>query len=296
MGKAVFRIIHNKICIHALPHMEFSRIGSILGLMVAVIAMSARDAGPADAAPKKGDSFDAVDHQSVPKPKLKPYIGARPRARPTQAERSPQSEPSANVGTSGAADSALTANGMARCRSELLELGVDFSVPERMEGEGACRVIDPVQLRSISSPGGQVTLPGSPLLNCEFARRFSVWVSDVAAPIVASLGGAQLESLSTGPGYECRTRNGDTSGKISEHALGNAVDIDGIILKNAQRIEIPDVADKENVNRRMLMALRTSACGYFTTVLGPGADAAHASHFHFDLGLHGKSGKYRICE
>jgi hypothetical protein len=42
--------------------------------------------------------------------------------------------------------------------------------------------------------------------------------------------------------------------------------------------------------------LRTSACGYFTTVLGPGADAAHASHYHFDLGVHGKSGNYRICK
>jgi hypothetical protein len=270
--------------------MEFSRIGIVLGFVLAIIAMSARAAGPADAAPKKGDGFDAsaVGYQSVPKPK--------PRARPTQAEPSPQSEPSAAVGSFHSADSALTANGIARCRSELLELGVDFSVPERVEGEGACRVIDPVQLRSISSSGGQVTLPASPLLNCDFARQFSVWVSDVAAPIVAALGGAQLETLSTGPGYECRTRNGDMSGKISEHALGNAVDIDGIILKNAQRIEIPDVADKENVNHRMLMALRTSACGYFTTVLGPGADAAHASHFHFDLGLHGKSGKYRICK
>ena len=44
------------------------------------------------------------------------------------------------------------------------------------------------------------------------------------------------------------------------------------------------------------MALRISACGYFTTVLGPGANAAHAEHYHFDLGLHGKSGNYRICE
>lgn len=278
--------------------MEFSRIGIVLGLVVAVIAISARAAGPADAAPKKGDGFgtSTADYQSVPKPKLKP-IGARSSApRSPQAEPSPQSKRSAAVGSFHSAGSALTAGGMARCRSELLELGVNFFVPERMEGEGACRVIDPVQLSSISSPGGEVTLPGSPLLNCEFARQFSVWVSDVAAPIVAALGGAHLEALSTGPGYECRTRNGDTSGKISEHALGNAVDIDGIILKNAQRIEIPDVADKENVNHRMLMALRISACGYFTTVLGPGADAAHASHFHFDLGLHGKSAKYRICE
>jgi hypothetical protein len=45
-----------------------------------------------------------------------------------------------------------------------------------------------------------------------------------------------------------------------------------------------------------LSGLRTSACGYFTTVLGPGSNAAHKNHLHFDLGQHGKSGKYRICE
>jgi hypothetical protein len=44
------------------------------------------------------------------------------------------------------------------------------------------------------------------------------------------------------------------------------------------------------------MVLRTTACGYFTTVLGPGSNLAHATHYHFDLGVHGKSGNYRICE
>jgi hypothetical protein len=44
------------------------------------------------------------------------------------------------------------------------------------------------------------------------------------------------------------------------------------------------------------MAFRTAACGYFTTVLGPGANAAHASHFHFDLAMRGKNGDHRICE
>jgi hypothetical protein len=42
--------------------------------------------------------------------------------------------------------------------------------------------------------------------------------------------------------------------------------------------------------------LRTSACGYFTTVLGPGSNEAHKNHFHFDLALHGRSDNYRICE
>jgi hypothetical protein len=173
---------------------------------------------------------------------------------------------------------------------------VDFSVPDHVEGTGECKVVDPVKITSIETSMGSVALPGTPIFNCEFARQFTVWLSDIAAPVVAALGEAKLSSLSTGPGYQCRGRSGDSSTKMSEHAFGNAIDIDGITLANDKRIEIPDVADRQDSDHRLLMALRISACGYFTTVLGPGADAAHASHYHFDLGIHGKSGNYRICE
>ena len=123
-----------------------------------------------------------------------------------------------------------------------------------------------------------------------------IQVADVAIPVVRDQEDKALTALSTGPGFECRSRNGDTTAKISEHASGNAVDIDQIVLADKSRIAISQVANTSDPHYRMLMALRTSACGYFTTVLGPGSNAAHASHYHLDLGVHGKSGNYRICE
>jgi hypothetical protein len=182
------------------------------------------------------------------------------------------------------------------CRTELAKLGVDFLIPTEVKGTGVCHVTDPVELRSILTPVGRVDLPGTPLLNCVFARQFVVWLSHIAAPVVAGLGAAKLSSMSTGTSYQCRVRNCDSSGKMSDHAFGNGIDIAGITLTNKKRIEVTAVADPEDSDRGLLMALRTSACGYFTTVLGPGADAAHASHYHFDLGVHGKSGNYRICK
>jgi hypothetical protein len=181
------------------------------------------------------------------------------------------------------------------CRAELLKREVEFSIPDHVEATGQCAVADPVQVKSVATSVGRVKLPEEPLFNCAFARRFTTWLSDIAAPVIMALAPAKLQSLSTGPGYECRNRNGDASGKISEHGFGNAVDIAGITLANRIRIEVPDVADPQSTHHRLLMALRVSACGYFTTVLGPGSDAAHASHYHFDLGQHGKSGNYRIC-
>ena len=182
------------------------------------------------------------------------------------------------------------------CRDELAQLGAEFSVSEDITGTGVCHVTKPVQLRSVLTSAGRVELPGTPLLNCAFAQQFVVWLSDVAAPLIAGARGARIASLSTGTSYQCRTRNGDLSGKISEHAFGNAIDIAGITLTNQRRIEITAASDPQDPDRRLLAALRASACGYFSTVLGPGADEAHTSHFHFDLGVHGADDTYRICE
>jgi hypothetical protein len=182
------------------------------------------------------------------------------------------------------------------CRNELTELGAEFSVPAEVKGTGVCHLTDPVQLSSVTTPSGRVELPGTPLLNCTFARQFAIWLSYVAAPVVLGIGEAKLSSISTGTSYQCRLRNGDHSDKMSEHAFGNAIDIAGITLSNRRRIEVAAVSDPQDRDYRLLMVLRTTACGYFTTVLGPGSNLAHATHYHFDLGVHGKSGNYRICE
>jgi extensin-like protein len=83
---------------------------------------------------------------------------------------------------------------------------------------------------------------------------------------------------------------------MSEHATGNAVDILALGLADKRQIRISAVANELNPDHRLLMALRLTACGYCTTVLGPGANTAHANHYHLDFGVHGTSGNYRICK
>lgn len=185
----------------------------------------------------------------------------------------------------------------ATCRNQLAQLGAKFKVPDLPAAEmSKCTVRNPVQITAITSSTGEVDFPGEPILNCVFAEKFTTWVADIAGPVVRAQTGDTLAAISTGPGYECRGRNGDNSGKISEHAFGNAIDIASFKLKSKALMPVANVAKADNDESRWLMALRISACGYFTTVLGPGANAAHAEHYHFDLGLHGKSGNYKICE
>jgi hypothetical protein len=102
--------------------------------------------------------------------------------------------------------------------------------------------------------------------------------------------------MGTGPGFQCRGRNGDISAKLSEHAFGNAVDIEYIKLADGNVIKVAEAGNILSSHRAVLATLRGAGCDYFTTVLGPGANAAHESHFHFDLERRGKKGNHKLCQ
>ena len=174
------------------------------------------------------------------------------------------------------------------CFQKLRAIGAKFTIAAATVDYGKCSVQNPVNLRSITTKNNTIDLPEAPLLNCKFALQFSKWLSESGAPILSAQLDSPVERISTGPGFECRGRNGDGSAKVSEHGYGNAVDISTFRLRNGKTLSVGD--------SNLLPGVRASACGYFTTVLGPGSNAAHATHFHFDMGVHGKSGNYRICE
>ncbi len=182
------------------------------------------------------------------------------------------------------------------CVADLNRLGARFTVVNPIVTESRCQVPEAVQLISVGSIEGGIALPAKPVLGCSFALRLSTWLSDVAAPVVKNFAQSSLISVVTGPGYQCRNRNNRKNGKISEHAFGNAIDITGFGLISRQTVRVSTVIDGSPQQIRMLMALRVSSCGYFTTVLGPGSNAAHKAHFHLDYAKRGKGWNYRICE
>jgi hypothetical protein len=154
-----------------------------------------------------------------------------------------------------------------------------------------------VRLKAVpvpTKPETVVRLADQPILACRFAGPFGHWIGDLVAPLAAGIKGSELRAVQTGPGFECRNRNRATTGKLSAHAQGLAIDIAGFELGNGTTLRIrpelntpPDPA---------LTALRTAACGWFTTILGPGSDEAHYDHLHVDIEQHGSSDRYRICQ
>jgi hypothetical protein len=175
----------------------------------------------------------------------------------------------------------------AACLDSLVRVGASFKPADMADGQPQCSVENPVQVNSVAFSNGAVKLPDQPVLSCEFAQAFAQWIAEVKDE-------NRITAIWTGPGFQCRGRNGDSSAKLSEHGHGNAVDIERIKLAGGAVIQVKDALNPVSPAFAPLKALRASACSSFTTVLGPGANTAHASHFHFDRAP--RKGGYRICE
>ena len=144
-------------------------------------------------------------------------------------------------------------------------------------GDGACGVAAPVRLSSVA----EVALEPPAVVSCATGRALSVWLNGAARPGFAAKG-AELRALTILDAYSCRNRNGAATGKLSEHARGNAIDIGGFRLGDGTTVNLLRDWDSPEWNAT-LSRLRAGACGPFTTVLGPGSNALHADHFHFDV-------------
>ena len=191
--------------------------------------------------------------------------------------------------------SGMTASDYAQCVSELTSGKVVFEQLGDVTQQG-CELSGAVKLKAVTTAFGTVGIPGEPAMLCSFARQFSGWVRDVGAPLTLGYTGQRLLRIEAGQGFACRARY-DKPGEVpSEHAKGDALDITAFVLADNRRILVKQQDSDSPPARDLIHAIRMTACGYFTTVLGPGADPAHAEHFHFDTGLHGATPNYRICE
>lgn len=160
--------------------------------------------------------------------------------------------------------------------------------------EGDCAIPLPVKLRSLAIGGSDIKFGAEPILDCRLAEQLADWVGNVVEPLARHHLGSGLVAVETGPGYACRQQNNQTTAKLSEHAKGNALDIAAFATSDGRRIAVRPLDPPTPAVNAFLAAVRTTAGGYFLTVLGPGSDAAHAEHLHVDL--RARTAGYRICQ
>lgn len=177
----------------------------------------------------------------------------------------------------------------AGCEERLARLGVRAKELPPIE-EGACGASKPFEVSGLPD-GVEVSPPVT--LTCAAAEALALWSRDVVTAAAEKDLSAAPRRIAIGTSYQCRTQNHQQGAKLSEHAFANGVDVAGFDFFKRGSVTIGK-ADPEGPDGRFAGEVRTGACGYFTTVLGPGANPEHADHLHLDL--RGRKNGYRICQ
>ncbi len=192
-------------------------------------------------------------------------------------------------------DAATVRKARRNCELVLATLNVDASPISPIGGPEGCGIAAPVMVRSL----GIADLKPDAKLNCRFTAALYEWVRNVVQPAARRKFGQPVVAVRQLSHYACRRRGGIRKGpvRISEHSFGNAIDIGGFVLANGRRISVlhdwGNFSALFNKKAAFLQEVRDGACKYFSTVLSPNYNKAHANHFHFDLG---RGGRYKICK
>ncbi|RDC59823.1 hypothetical protein HME9302_01018 [Alteripontixanthobacter maritimus] len=164
------------------------------------------------------------------------------------------------------------------CRAVLTRSKVAFTMLPP-QGEGACARPDRVVLDDIPLS------PDRPPTSCAVSSALHLWLERGVKPAALETFGSPLASIEHYGAFSCRRLYGQSDGRWSEHATGNAIDIAGFLLEDDTRISVlNDWQDEGGTGdkARFLRMVREHACDSFATVLSPDYNAAHGDHFHFD--------------
>ena len=234
---------------------------------------------------------------------------AEPRRRdvPAKADHPPVDQPTDPLQTWS--DLEVLA-GLHECAELLTPLGTVYDVSKPIRN-GQCGSPSPVLVRRIADV--EITPPA--LVNCRVASRLHHWIQSKLQPAAADVLGTRISKIVSASGYSCRQRIGTAITRQSEHSFANAFDVSAFIAATDETIDIltgwgatardmraqvsaPNersaaggdavvLTDTEPATRtRTQLFLRKAhetACGIFSTVLGPEANEAHRNHLHFDL-------------
>lgn len=171
-----------------------------------------------------------------------------------------------------------TTENVRQCMASLKEKSVRFAGLPNKSFDGGCRTIDTIKVMDF---GTATTNLGA--MTCPLAANFADWARYAVRPAAKQYLGADVVRIETMGTFNCRNIYGGRSGKLSEHAFANAVDVSAFVLRDGRRISVLTGWNGSSEERAFLRRLHQSACKRFGTVLGPDYNSAHANHFHFDM-------------
>jgi hypothetical protein len=170
-----------------------------------------------------------------------------------------------------------------KCLAVLSRSEIAFSRQQYPFNERGCGFDDGVVLSKQT-----VSYGGGVLLRCSAAASLVLWERHVLQQEAQRVMKKKVRAIQTFGTFSCRNVNHQKQGRLSQHATANAIDIAGFTFEDGTGASV--LKDWEKGERgEFLRAVRDGACRFFGGVLSPDYNAAHANHFHFDMGW------WKIC-
>jgi hypothetical protein len=168
------------------------------------------------------------------------------------------------------------------CLDSLQDRKVAFSVARIDAASSSCAIDDPVR---ISRAEASWSPPGT--LACGFALRLDTFLRDTVEPMARDRLGASIKLMRNYGTYSCRR---ELDGRrMSEHALGLAIDVAGFELADGDYVSVERDWHGAGAKSAFLHDFAQAACRKFSVVLTPDHNRAHRNHIHID------AGPYHLC-
>ncbi|TCK23327.1 extensin-like protein [Ancylobacter aquaticus] len=169
-----------------------------------------------------------------------------------------------------------------RCLAEGRVKPSAYIVPDRaINGAGTCGMDHAFRVTALSE--GAVEVSPRATLACPMTSAVDQWVTQDVQPAALAWFGQPVVKVKQMSSYSCRRMNGAKTGKISEHAFGNGLDIAGFVLADGREISVRKDWKGSADARGFLRTVQADACERFTVVLAPGSNVYHYDHIHVDL-------------
>lgn len=167
-----------------------------------------------------------------------------------------------------------------KCFALLDQAGVQHTRLDRSSDTPECGIADGLTLdRSLTPYSSTLTM------SCRLAATLHVWERHVVIPAAEEVLGQGIKRVETMGSYACRRVNNEKTGRWSEHAHGEAVDIAGFTLEDGTVLLVKDAFRDTGAKGEFLRRIRDKGCGLFSATLSPDYNALHADHLHLDMGL-----------
>ncbi|CAN7354458.1 extensin family protein [Rhizobium rhizogenes] len=238
-----------------------------------------------------------------------PQTGPMPQQKPEQEQAQPSAGPPVPIEKPAAPEPQSTTGEMQgpprpplaiagepddehkACLAQLTAIGATFKDVPRIDDGNGCGIDKPI---AVTEPLPGIRLKPEGTMRCETALALAHWMKESVIPSAMALkDNGRIVTVNQASTYICRLRNNAATGKISEHARGNAVDIAGFTFENGKTIGIEPRREDPTLTGAFQRTASASACLYFSTVLDPDSDAAHETHFHLDVLK--RKGEFRYC-